>query len=138
MIKLNTSQQNQLKKAEVVALILFGSKALGIDGPLSDTDIAVILEKSVPENQTLRKSAEYDLLISEIFPNTRNIEVTLFHNAPIGLKATILKEGKLIFCSDYRKFADIKEKVIIKAGDFLPFYRFFLRDRLNHFYAHTN
>lgn len=137
MIKLNASQQNKLKKAGIVALFLFGSKALKIDGPLSDTDIAVLLNNRIPDDQILRKSAEYESQLINILPNIKDIEVTLLNSAPIGLQATVLKEGKLLFCSDYQKLVEFKEKTIIKASDLLPFLHFFLRDRLNNFYAHT-
>lgn len=137
IIKLNTTQQNKLKKAGFIAVFLFGSKALKIDGPLSDTDIAILLDKKVPDDLIFRQSVEYESQLIDILPNIKDIEVTLLNSAPIGLQATVLKEGKLLFCSDYQKLAEFKEKTIIKANDLLPFLQFFLRDRLNNFYAHT-
>ena len=137
MIRLNSAQQNKLKKAGVIALFLFGSKALGVDGPLSDTDIAILLDKKVPEDQIFRKSVDYEYFISNLFPKIKDIEVTLLNNAPIGLQTTILREGKLLFCADYQKLADFREKTIILACDLLPFIQYHQQIFLNRFYANT-
>lgn len=136
-IKFNTAQQNKLKKIGVIAIFLFGSKALKIDGPLSDTDIAILLDKKVPDDLIFRKSVEYESQIIDILPGIKDIEVTLLNNAPIGLQTTILREGKLLFNSNPIFLADFRESIMNKAGDLLSFIRHNRREILNNIYAST-
>lgn len=95
---------------EVVAVILYGSRARGKSTPLSDTDIAVIMKD---------KSIEADIgsLSSD------KLDVVPFHRLPLYIQFEVLKEGKLLFCRDEDFLRKIKEKVMRNYLEMSEIYR---------------
>lgn len=102
---------SQLKKIpEVKAVYLFGSYAAGKQKPLSDIDICVIAEKNILQSKKL-----------EILSYAgRTVEISLFYDLPISLKAKIFKEGRLLFSRNKRFLADAKLSAMKEYLDFKP------------------
>ncbi len=96
----------------VVAIYLFGSHAKGEATPLSDVDVAVILENPTPESE-----ADIGSLTSP------EIDVVLFHRLPLHIKYEVLKYGKEIFVRDEEKLLKIKLKVMREYLDTARMYR---------------
>ncbi len=86
---------------KVLAVILFGSTVRGEITPLSDIDIAVVVEDPTPEDE-----AELGSLYS------RNIDLVLFHRLPPYIQFQVLEEGKVLYLRDERRFKEIKFRTI--------------------------
>jgi len=92
----------QIKKCpEVIAVYLFGSYAKDTRKPISDIDIAVILE-----NSDSKIEAEIGSLYSS------EVDVVLFHRLPLHIKFEVLKYGKELFCRDDALLLEIKMRVL--------------------------
>ncbi len=96
----------------VVAIYLFGSHAKGEATPLSDIDIAVILENPTPESE-----ADIGSLSSP------EIDVVLFHRLPLHIKYEVFKYGKEIFVRNEEKLLEIKLKVTREYLDTVRMYK---------------
>lgn len=97
---------------DVIAIYLFGSWAKGDQTPLSDVDIAVIIENPTPESE-----AEIGSFA------TPEIDIVLFHRLPLHIKFEVFRHGKELFVGDEEKLAEIKFKVMREYLDTLPMYR---------------
>ncbi|RLI81768.1 nucleotidyltransferase domain-containing protein [Archaeoglobales archaeon] len=96
----------------VIAIYLFGSHAKGEATPLSDIDIAVILENPVSESE-----ADIGSLSSP------EIDVVLFHRLPLHIRYEVFKYGKEIFVRDEEKLLEVKLKVMREYLDTVRMYR---------------
>ena len=96
----------------VIAIYLFGSHAKGEATPLSDIDIAVILENPTPESE-----ADIGSLSSP------EIDVVLFHRLPLHIRYEVFKYGKEIFARDEEKLLEIKLRVMREYLDTARMYR---------------
>jgi len=96
----------------VVAVYLFGSYAKGEQTPMSDVDIAVILDKPTPESEADVGSMA-----------TPEIDVVLFHRLPLHVKFEVFKHGKELFVRDEERLAEIKLEVMREYLDTSPMYR---------------
>ena len=96
----------------VIAIYLFGSHAKGEATPLSDIDIAVILENPTPESE-----ADIGSLSSP------EIDVVLFHRLPLHIRYEVFKYGKEIFARDEEKLLEIKLRVLRDYLDTARMYR---------------
>ena len=102
---------SRLKKIpEVKAIYLFGSYATGKQKPISDIDICVIAEKDIQRAKKL-----------EILSYAgRKIEISLYSDIPISIKAKIFKEGISLFSRNKRFLADEKLSAMKEYLDFKP------------------
>jgi len=92
----------QIKRCpEVIAAYLFGSYVKDTRKPLSDVDIAVILENPDPEIE-----AEIGSLYSP------EIDVVLFHRLPLHIQFEVLKYGRELFCRNEALLLEIKMRVL--------------------------
>jgi hypothetical protein len=89
----------------VLAIYLFGSYAKSKANPISDIDIAVILD-----NPTKEIEADIGSLYSE------KIDLVLFHRLPLYIRFEVFKYGQEIFNRDEKKLLEIKRKVL---GEYL-------------------
>ncbi|MCD6348068.1 MAG: nucleotidyltransferase domain-containing protein [Candidatus Korarchaeota archaeon] len=86
---------------KVLAVILFGSTVRGEVTPLSDVDLAVVIEDPTPEDE-----AELGSLYSQ------KIDLVLFHRLPPYIQFEVLREGKVLYLRDEEKFNEIKFRAI--------------------------
>ncbi len=86
---------------KVLAVILFGSTIRGKTTPLSDVDIAVVVEDPTPEDE-----AELGSLYSQ------KIDLVLFHRLPPYIQFEVLREGKILYLRDEEKFREIKFRTV--------------------------
>ena len=93
------SYKKIFQKYPVQAAYLFGSRAAGKAGKLSDYDFAVLLdEKKVGEKQYSKYQLE---IISDLLRTikTDHIDLVILNNSktPLFLKYNVIKEGKIIY-----------------------------------------
>jgi hypothetical protein len=86
---------------KVVAIILFGSHAKGEQKPISDIDIAVLLNDPTPQDE-----ADLGSLYSD------KIDLVLFHRLPLHIQHEVIKHGREIFVGDADYFFEIKLRVL--------------------------
>ena len=84
---------------EVKTAYLYGSQALGKTGPLSDVDVAVLLDNSLDAHQRFRLILRLTGELSEILGGKR-IDLVDINSSPLLLKENILKNGVLISTKD--------------------------------------
>ena len=86
---------------KVVAVFLFGSWARGEQMPLSDVDIAVLLD-----NPDKRDEADIGSMYSP------TIDLVLFHRLPVRMQFQVLKEGQPLFVRDEEKLIETTFQVM--------------------------
>jgi predicted nucleotidyltransferase len=80
----------------VIVAYLFGSQASGATTPLSDIDIAVLLEPDTPSPGRLQAELISDLML---VLRRSDIDVVVLNTAPPLLKARAIS-GRLLYCRD--------------------------------------
>jgi len=108
------------KKQNVVLAYLFGSQAKGNIGPLSDIDIAVYFDESVPANERFDLRLETLGQLMDLF-KTDEVDLVVLNDAPPLLSHRILKEGTLIFSDNHKKRLDFEVKAVLKYLDWKPY-----------------
>lgn len=104
---------------DVIAIYLFGSHAKGEATPMSDIDIAVIMDNPTPESE-----ADIGSLSSP------EIDVVLFHRLPLHIKHEVFKHGKELFIRSEEKLLEIKLRVMREYLDTARMYRRILSEVL--------
>jgi len=85
-----------LKKQDFVSVAyIFGSAAEGKQGPLSDIDIAVLMDKTLNKKERDRKKIFLIGKISSIL-KTDNFDLVVMNDAPMLMKYSIIKTGRLL------------------------------------------
>lgn len=96
---------------EVMAIYLFGSYAKNEVKPISDIDLAVIVD-----NPSKKIEADIASLAS------KNLDIVLFHRLPLHIKYEVLKYGKELYVKDDDYMANIRLKVL---KDYLEFFHIY-------------
>lgn len=104
---------------KVFAIFLFGSWARGEQMPISDVDIAVLLDNP-------NKSDEAD--IGSMYSPT--VDVVLFHLLPIRIQFQALKEGQPLFVRDEEKLKEVTFQVMRQYHEMEWFYRRYFEEVL--------
>jgi len=97
--KINEIRAFLREQKHVKVAYLFGSRAEGKAGPLSDFDIAILLDNRVDK----REGFNYRLkLLNDLsfILKTRKLDVVIMNDAPLLLNYNVIKEGKVLYCRD--------------------------------------
>lgn len=124
MDSLPNSFQKQLKKLGIVAVYLFGSRARGNTGPLSDYDVGILF------NERVNSSKYFDLklqLISDFchFFRTNQVDVVILNTASSLLAMNVISEGKILHCSDREYLIAFETHTMNAYFDYLPHAEYF-------------
>lgn len=109
----------------IIAFYLFGSYGTEYQNQNSDIDFAVLYNKNV----SLEEELTLEVKISEIFKRD-DIDVINLNKAPLNLQHHVIYTGELLYCSNYVKLSDFKEKVFKYYGDYGITLKFFYDDYL--------
>jgi uncharacterized protein len=104
---------------EICLVYLFGSRLSGNIGPMSDYDLAVLVEK-YDENE--RVLAELSHAAAVVFKTDR-IDVVPLNHAPVELAYAVIAHGECIFQKDNATRVEYEAKVLSMYGDYLPVLR---------------
>lgn len=107
------------RDVDVLAVILFGSRARGDAEPESDVDVCIVLEAGVPLGiDASRKRLEYLA--------ARDLDVNIFQQLPLYLRSRVLKEGRVLFVRDEDRLYDLAFRTARAFEDFRPYYQAYL------------
>ena len=106
---------------EVLAVILFGSRARGEDIPDSDIDICLVLEpRSYSDLELSKRKLDY---LAEF-----DLDIHIYQQLPLYIRHRVLKEGKILFCRDEDALYDLAFRTIREHEDFKHIYREYLEE----------
>jgi len=112
-------QQALARTPEVKLAYLFGSRVGGNIGPLSDYDVAVLLEEDEAAQDTAYRLAHE--LASVL--GTARVDVVLLNKAPVELAYYIIAQGRLLFERDLATRVEYEAYILSRYGDYLPVLR---------------
>src|SRR5512138_1254972 len=113
-MELTDADRNSLARLGIRALILFGSRAQGIAGPMSDYDFFVIGKGGKTVYDGL-----YDLLSARI-NQLVDIDIVFDDAAPLELKNHVATYGRVLYEADRTVCADFRERTMTQSADFAP------------------
>lgn len=132
MIKFQFTEEEKvsLERFGVEAVILFGSRALGLARKDSDYDFGVLIKhknllKAYGERKKLY-DALYNLL-SEKVNQLVNIDIVFLEDAPAELQSHAAKHGVPIYEENKKSFLDYKAYIMNMQADFEPYFKLFQR-----------
>jgi hypothetical protein len=98
-----------MKKLKMVrAVYLFGSTVTGNTGPLSDIDIAVLLDKNVTRKECSNLKLKLIAEFTDIFKSDK-IDLVILNDAPVQLTFEIISKGRIIF-GKHEEIAEFEAK----------------------------
>ena len=103
-----------LKKVGVEAVVLFGSRALGIAREGGDWDVGVIGRRSKEAYDVV-----YDLMTAKI-NQLVDIDIVFLWETSLELQRRVANYGKVIYQESPNVFADFRQQVMLYYSDFAP------------------
>lgn len=104
---------------DVLAVLLFGSRARGDAGPHSDTDVCLVLSSGRSAGEVAgRKRLEY---LSEV-----DLDISVFQALPLHIRVRVLKEGRVLFVRDEDALYDVAVRAVREFEDFKHIQRLYL------------
>lgn len=109
-----------LPSLEGVRLVyLFGSRVDNNLGPMSDFDVAVLVDRAA-DGPRLRARLAHELARAL---QTDRIDVVLLNRASIELAYAVVAQGKVLYEQDVATRAEYEATVLSRYGDYLPVLR---------------
>jgi predicted nucleotidyltransferase len=104
---------------DVLALILYGSRARGDARPDSDVDVCLVLDPSVPVGLAAsRKRLDYAA--------TADVDIAVFQQLPLYVKSRVLREGRVLFARDEERLYCVAVRTARAFEGFRHHYRRYL------------
>lgn len=120
MFKLSAQFRKMLQAIGVTTAYVFGSRAQGNSGPLSDYDIAVLLDEKINPRQyfdlKLRLAGEFSA-----FLKTDKIDLVILNNAPSILVMNVISHGKILFDQNKKYRIAFETYAMARYFDRLPY-----------------
>jgi predicted nucleotidyltransferase len=109
---------------DVLAVIVFGSRARGDDGPTSDLDVCLVLQpKDYSALKLSRKRLEYLKCFS-----VPGLDIHVYQQLPLYIRKRILKEGETLFCRDEDALYELAFRTVQEFEDFKRIYYGYLEE----------
>lgn len=134
-LQLSEKEQQTLTGLGVSALILFGSHAQGLAGPLSDIDVGVLVRDPRILKDRTQRNGLYDSLYTDVLSPLAgravkrlcNIDIVFLQDELVNLqlKYHVSNHGVVLYEYDPHAFTDFKEYVMERYADFAPLRRMF-------------
>lgn len=117
-----TKELVQLNKHNVVAVYVFGSRAQGLAGPLSDYDFAILTKKGYEKRGDDVYQALYDVLSPHCPRTMKNdvIDIVFLNRVPLELRFHVIRYGQVLFEDDTKARLNFEDKTQREYSDFRP------------------
>ena len=102
----------------IAAFYQFGSSLRGYLNPLSDLDLAVLLDKKVPDDKFIEEYLKIFGIATDIL-KIDELDLVILNEVPIRFAHNILKTGRLLFCNDVVQLAGFIENNFKRYPDFI-------------------
>ena len=112
------------KDRRIVALYIFGSYAKGPVKPLSDIDIAALLDDGLGRDEMWDSYVDLSSKAANIF-GTGEIDFVILNEAPYDLRFGVIKNGRCLFSRNERMRRLFQERAVLYYLDTKP-----LRDEI--------
>ncbi len=122
MVKLSKTDKNKLAALGAQALYLFGSRAQGVEGPLSDYDFGILMAEEGNKRGGVLYDAIYDIL-SPLCPRTLEndvIDIVFVRDAPLELRFHIIRYSKVLFDATPRERGRFEDNTTMLYCDYRP------------------
>jgi len=106
---------------EVLAVILFGSRARGDDHAGSDVDVCLVLGPG-------RRDASAIGHILLAYASAVDLDVQVFERLPLYVRRRVLKEGRVLFVRDEDALYDVAFRMVRAYESFRPRYQAYLAE----------
>ena len=107
------------RDADVLAVILFGSRARGEASPGSDFDLCLVLTPGVRAGlPSARKRLDY--------LTAADVDLVVFQDLPLPLQSRVLREGQVLFARDEDALYALALRAVRDFELFRPIYRAYL------------
>lgn len=116
--KLTAFFLNKKRKSYIELAYLFGSRAEGQHGPISDYDIAILY--SEPQAPELRYELAHKL--STVLM-TDHVDLVVLNSAPIELRYAVITTGTLLYEVSLETRVEYEALTLSLYGDYLPVLR---------------
>lgn len=103
----------------VCLVYLFGSQIEGNLGPMSDYDLAVLVDRAT-DGREIQSRLAHEL---SCVLQTERIDVVLLNRASIELAYAIIAQGEVLYEQDIATRVEYEATVLSRYGDFLPVLR---------------
>ena len=103
----------------VCLVYLFGSQIGGNLGPMSDYDLAVLVDRAV-DGRAVQTRLAHELARAL---QTDRVDVVLLNRASIELAYAIIAQGKVLYERDLATRVEYEATVLSRYGDYLPVLR---------------
>ena len=104
----------------VIAAYLFGSVASGRTTPLSDVDIALLVDEAQFQKSERLK---FELIVEEQIAQHCGIgrcDVRVINDAPVIIRGEVITNGILLFCMDEDARVEFETRTLAEYFDFIP------------------
>ena len=103
----------------VCLVYLFGSHVDGSVGPMSDADVALLVDGAV---DGLSVQARFAHEVARILQTLR-VDVVLLNRSPVELAYAIIAQGEVLYEKDVATRVEYEATVLSRYGDLLPMLR---------------
>lgn len=132
---LTEQEKSILETLDIEALILFGSHAQELAGPLSDIDVGVLVKDPRVLKKRSQRNGLYDSLYVDVLSPLAgraikrlcDIDIVFLQDELVNLqlKYHVSNHGVPLYERHTRAFADFKENIMERYADFAPLRRMF-------------
>lgn len=134
-MELTKEEKKILEGFDVEAVILFGSHAQGLAGPLSDVDFGVLVRDARMLKDRAKRNELYDSLYFNVLSPLAgravkrlcDIDIVFLQDELVNLqlKYHVSNRGVPLYERHTRAFLDFKENIMERYADFAPLRRMF-------------
>ena len=103
---------------DIGLVYLFGSRAQGTDGPLSDCDLGVWVTSDATMELRMRLHRALASVLGDV-----SLDLVFLNDAPIELAYAIIAQGKLLYQRDLATRVEVEANIMGRYGDYLPVLR---------------
>lgn len=116
--------KERLKNLGIAIVYLFGSRAVGMQSPLSDVDIGVVLRDPQFDGDTRDLYHALYKLFSKLFP-TSKLDIVFLQMASLSLQNAAIKDGKILYEENPKARVYYEQLVLNQYLDFRPVLDYF-------------